>query len=346
MKQQGAALVIVMALLAGAMTLGLSGMQTALVDERLAGNYRAATQAQMNAEKIASELLNDVGEFYDSSDAIDCAKFKDAYPADRSYQGFAQIGSLEESGRFVSCEGVTNERLFLIEGVVGDIENPLARHILTVGQIEPEGGGGEVPLPEQLSGYALMAGGAVDGITPSSDVDGRYADNLGPQQVPDPRGEHSSDESRTGFIASVRSKALNGDSDTVEACNTQGVQSAKSSKTKYVYCSLGFTGNIDSTLDGLTVVSETSISNLNVKENAKVSLVSGDSISLKGFGNNQIRGALWAAGSISLKGRSNVVGGIYANGAVDFSGKTSLEGDDESLSNASGGSQPSYVWDS
>ncbi|QNI04137.1 hypothetical protein HXW73_15035 [Halomonas sp. SH5A2] len=57
--QQGAALVIVMALLAGAMTLGLSGMQTALVDERLAGNYRAATQARMNAEIAAAIAMED-----------------------------------------------------------------------------------------------------------------------------------------------------------------------------------------------------------------------------------------------------------------------------------------------
>lgn len=55
--QQGAALVIVMALLAGSMTLGLSGMQTALVDERLAGNYRASTQARMNAEIAAANAL-------------------------------------------------------------------------------------------------------------------------------------------------------------------------------------------------------------------------------------------------------------------------------------------------
>lgn len=53
MNQQGAALVIVMALLAGSMTLGLSGMQTALVDERLAGNYRASILAQMAAESGA-----------------------------------------------------------------------------------------------------------------------------------------------------------------------------------------------------------------------------------------------------------------------------------------------------
>jgi hypothetical protein len=56
-RQQGAALVIVMALLSGAMILGLSGMQTALVDERLAGNYRASVQAQMTAENTLSSLV-------------------------------------------------------------------------------------------------------------------------------------------------------------------------------------------------------------------------------------------------------------------------------------------------
>lgn len=56
--QQGAALVIVMALLSGAMILGLSGMQTALVDERLAGNYRASVQAQMTAENTLSSLVD------------------------------------------------------------------------------------------------------------------------------------------------------------------------------------------------------------------------------------------------------------------------------------------------
>lgn len=50
MKQQGAALVIVMALLAGSIMLGLSGVRSALIDERLAGNYRASILAQMAAE--------------------------------------------------------------------------------------------------------------------------------------------------------------------------------------------------------------------------------------------------------------------------------------------------------
>ncbi|AJY49407.1 pilus assembly PilX family protein [Halomonas sp. KO116] len=46
-RQKGAALVIVMALLSGALMLGMSGMQSALIDERLAGNYRASTQANI-----------------------------------------------------------------------------------------------------------------------------------------------------------------------------------------------------------------------------------------------------------------------------------------------------------
>ena len=52
--QQGAALVIVMVLLAGALMLGMSGMQSALLGERLAGNYRASVQAQMTAESVMS----------------------------------------------------------------------------------------------------------------------------------------------------------------------------------------------------------------------------------------------------------------------------------------------------
>lgn len=56
-QQQGAALVVVMALLASALMIGVVSMQTALVDERLASNYRAATLAQMRAEIAASHAI-------------------------------------------------------------------------------------------------------------------------------------------------------------------------------------------------------------------------------------------------------------------------------------------------
>ena len=58
-QQQGAALVIVMALLSGALMLGMSGMQSALIDERLAGNYRASVQSQMAGESFLSDIVRD-----------------------------------------------------------------------------------------------------------------------------------------------------------------------------------------------------------------------------------------------------------------------------------------------
>lgn len=49
-KQQGAALVVVLALLSMALMLGISAMSGSLVNERLAGNYRASVMAQNEAE--------------------------------------------------------------------------------------------------------------------------------------------------------------------------------------------------------------------------------------------------------------------------------------------------------
>ncbi|MGL6250210.1 MAG: PilX N-terminal domain-containing pilus assembly protein, partial [Billgrantia desiderata] len=41
-KQRGAALVVVLSLLAMSLMLGISGMQSSQIDERLAGNYRSS----------------------------------------------------------------------------------------------------------------------------------------------------------------------------------------------------------------------------------------------------------------------------------------------------------------
>ncbi|WP_434983295.1 pilus assembly PilX family protein [Vreelandella zhaodongensis] len=61
-QEQGAALVIVMALLASSLMIGVIGVQSALVEERLASNYRASTLAQMRAEIAASEAVAAFGE--------------------------------------------------------------------------------------------------------------------------------------------------------------------------------------------------------------------------------------------------------------------------------------------
>ncbi|UDM07764.1 hypothetical protein LG409_02325 [Halomonas sp. NyZ770] len=55
--QRGAALVIVMVLLASALVTAMMGMQSALVDERLAGNFRASLQAQMNSGSAAAHAV-------------------------------------------------------------------------------------------------------------------------------------------------------------------------------------------------------------------------------------------------------------------------------------------------
>lgn len=54
-KQKGAALIVVMSLLAISLMIGLMSMQTSQVDERLAGNYRAAADVQMAAEVAAAQ---------------------------------------------------------------------------------------------------------------------------------------------------------------------------------------------------------------------------------------------------------------------------------------------------
>ncbi|MGP5310999.1 pilus assembly PilX family protein [Vreelandella alkaliphila] len=56
-QEQGAALVVVMALLASALIIGVICVQSAFVDERLASNYRASTLAQMRAEIAASQAV-------------------------------------------------------------------------------------------------------------------------------------------------------------------------------------------------------------------------------------------------------------------------------------------------
>lgn len=60
-KQQGAALVLVLGMLSMSLMLGLSGLSGSLVNERLAGNYRTAAQAQMSAEMGAAEGIADPG---------------------------------------------------------------------------------------------------------------------------------------------------------------------------------------------------------------------------------------------------------------------------------------------
>ncbi|OJA05615.1 hypothetical protein [Halomonas sp. QHL1] len=95
-QQQGAALVIVMALLAGALMLGMSGMQSALIDERLAGNYRAVILAQMATETGGSERSEE-GDFNSESNLDTCQNLAVNYSDDsvRNSFVFKEVNSNE-----------------------------------------------------------------------------------------------------------------------------------------------------------------------------------------------------------------------------------------------------------
>lgn len=56
-SQKGAALIVVLSMLTASLMLGLTSMQSSMIDERLAGNYKAAAQAQMRAENAAAEAV-------------------------------------------------------------------------------------------------------------------------------------------------------------------------------------------------------------------------------------------------------------------------------------------------
>ncbi|WP_192035991.1 hypothetical protein [Halomonas sp. YLGW01] len=56
-QQEGAALLVVLSVMTVSLMLGVTSMQSSMIDERLAGNYKAAAQAQMNAEQAASAML-------------------------------------------------------------------------------------------------------------------------------------------------------------------------------------------------------------------------------------------------------------------------------------------------
>jgi type IV pilus assembly protein PilX len=70
-KQKGMALIVVLVLLAISLMLGLSGVQSSLIDERMAGNYKAAVRADMHAEIAAAQATKDVPVWGDKDPSFD-----------------------------------------------------------------------------------------------------------------------------------------------------------------------------------------------------------------------------------------------------------------------------------
>lgn len=98
-QERGAALVVVLSMLAGSLMLGLSGMQSSQIDERLAGNYKAATEAQMGAEKAISANWGENGNAVKAAD-FDASRSLAEVKA-YSWSQFTALGDISAN----SCSG-------------------------------------------------------------------------------------------------------------------------------------------------------------------------------------------------------------------------------------------------
>lgn len=339
-RQQGAALVVVLSLLTVSLMVGLSSMQSSQIDERLAGNYKAASEAQMAAEYGASKEFEGASDHNETWSCDEAAKYPDSSVGLEEWSSEKEVDSEVVFYRSLPCLDDNGSKVKLFMGYVKSGDEVVARRFLMVGD---EASGEFSPsLPDGLFDYAILSAGPYS-MNPASSVSGDAAMNVGMHNVPDPRSEHAADPTRTGYVDKVKEKVAERDKSVVESCDSDFSKGA----AYIVFCSGVFESDVDSRLDGMVVVSDGRIgsgSGINVKGDVKASFISNGEIRFKGFGNNEISGLVWASGSISFAGRSNVVGSVVSNGAIGFNGKTVIRGDDgDDLLPGGGGG---VVWES
>jgi hypothetical protein len=164
-KQQGAALVIVLALLAGSLMIGISGMNSALIDERLAGNYRAAAMAQMVAETGAVERRKKIS---DHSMVDTCSDLKSAVKGENnSLLNRFEVKVLENKGSYA------------VVYYYGECEHNSKASEIVVGQVKREVND---PVNEFLSVYYYLVF-SQPGSGGSSDTGGGSSANFGGEPV-------------------------------------------------------------------------------------------------------------------------------------------------------------------
>lgn len=367
-KQQGAALIVVMSLLAVSLTLGLMNIQTSQVDERLAGNYRASALAQMAAEQGAayglraldgnssyfdgyfsdegcdelvgqsSSELEIVGPWYDDVDDVDAKIIRCLSGQDQ--QLHLSWGRVTDSGGAIIAVGfVAFDRVG--SGGFGGAWPP------SLGDVFKDSDGvvlseGDV---EALSENTLLVGGVLDWNQNASEVIGPWPRSGLPDwavAVPDP----------AKAVEWARAAVEAGNSAVVESCDAD----FSAGDATVVFCGEGgFSDDIDERLSGMLVIVDGAFTGSNVKDDVDVYLISSGSMSLFGFGNNTISGGVWVGGALSVQGRSNFCGSVVVRGSASFDGRSDFDiesdgcvpgGGGASDDNDSGGSpgDSSLIW--
>lgn len=147
-RQQGAALLVVLSLVAIASVVAMAGVKSALVDERLAGNMRAMAQAQMAADWGAAELLRGADQA-DSVERAACELLEKKVLAgnwDGDWRNGGTIPGQPHIGyRWAPCDYTSNAAM-LVVGVVDGGEHNLAMHGVIVAAVGDDGGIDGLPV--------------------------------------------------------------------------------------------------------------------------------------------------------------------------------------------------------
>lgn len=351
-KQQGAALIVVMSLLSVSLTLGLMNMQTSQVDERLAGNYKAAAEAQMAAEFGAAygiEMMLGTPDYFEEHDSGEaCEDFAEPGLSEQGRRGLdGDVEWYEVDGidaEIIGCQ-YDSGPLYLSWGQVRDGGGLIVSEsfvIFSGGGGDGDGGGGEDDSwPPDLSevftdddGVSIIGSDDVNALNENALLVGGAlvrnggGDVLGPEPrfnlpdwttaVPDPQQ----------VVEWVSEKSDQGDSLIVNSCDAN----FPSGGASIVFCDGDFVGDLDDSLSGMIVVATGNIGNwtpgnqrINVQGDVDTYLISGGSMNFSGFGNNTISGGVWAGGSLHVNGSSNFCGSVVVRGAANFNGQSNFD---------------------
>lgn len=205
-KQQGAALIVVMSLLAVSLTLGLMNIQTSQVDERLAGNYKAAAETQLGAEMAASEGVAFLFPT-NSNSAADRWSSLSKGLSEFSVHRVEDLGwsSFESSGEDGGCSSPvvcyylyiddSGEQYVVAMGAIDDGGVAISELVLV--EVDLGGGGGPRLFSDAAigcEGVELRGSGRVDSYSSYPDFPDGVAD--GPQAY-DPSNHNSKGSVRT-----------------------------------------------------------------------------------------------------------------------------------------------------
>ncbi|MYL24972.1 hypothetical protein GLV89_14420 [Halomonas alkaliantarctica] len=380
-KQQGAALVIVLVLLAGSLMIGISGMNSALIDEQLAGNYRATALAQMAAEDMAGYIrinyppprnASDIKEKVDGWEVMKVAAV--GFPENtevsmqRSYfecvtapaSDSSNEAACREAYYYEDNEWLTESTLsvpfYIARGQVleGEDGDAISEHLIVVSQVA--GGGGSSPvyenLPEGLFDYSLLVGGALT-INGGADIPGavRVAGSYKGNKNKDNIGSIVANDN-SEIISDYGPGGLNPSNGFIEEIRNalgyeeSGSQCLESEEYNVVYCY----GNADldlNNIEGKSVVVE-GVANLKGKVDSEEStvIIAGGNADFKGMGGNRFKGFVWSGGSLVFSGQGGTQyeGSFISAGSSTFNGGLNLDFlpfEDEAPGSGGGGG---YVW--